>query len=64
MFRRALELEPDLDNTLDALQKAETLFSRSACVCTLEGHSGQVHDISTIEVSWLLLSIVLDMSYS
>ena len=51
LCRRALELEPESDEAMDALQKAETLLSKAACLRTLEGHSGQVHDISTIEVS-------------
>lgn len=55
LSRRALELEPELDDAIDALQKAEELSSEAACVCTLEGHSGQVHDISTIEVSYLVV---------
>ena len=50
-FRRALELEPELRDASDALEETENLLSNSSCVCTLTGHSGQVHDISTFEVS-------------
>ena len=51
LFRRALELEPELRYASDALEETQNLLSNSACVCTLVGHSGQVHDISTFEVS-------------
>ncbi len=56
-----MELEPELDDAIDALQKAEALLSEAACVRTLEGHSGQVHDISTIEVSCLVFSLLASL---
>ena len=51
LFRRALELEPELRNASDSLKEAETLLSNAACICTLHGHSDPVHDIIIFRVS-------------
>ena len=53
--RRALELSPDLEGTLEALQHAEGLLSQAACIQTLKGHTSQVHDVITLKAGRHLL---------
>ena len=53
--RRALELSPDLEGALEALQHAEGLLSQAACIQTLKGHTSQVHDVITLKAGRHLL---------